>query len=250
MKEKLILGIILILLFQNLFAKEEVIAKIDEASGICYSKKSNTLFVVGDEGYIYELSLNGKILKQQYYKNYDFEGITIDEENSLLLVAVEGEDEIFIYSKKSLKYKSKISIKREYKKVKVLKKGGDGLEGITLYKNKIYISNQSNKKYPKKDSSFIAIIDYDLAKKKQKIKEIIDPKYKDIAGLSFHNDILYFVSDKKSLLVKYNLKKQKVLKEFKLNPKHSQEGITFDKDGNLYIADDNGQILKIKDFVK
>lgn len=240
----------MISLFNNLLAKEKIISKIPEASGICFSKKSNSLFVVGDEGYIYELSLKGEILRKKHMGNFDFEGIAIDEKNALILVAVEGKDDIFIYSKDNLKLKSKISINRKYKDIKVLKKGGDGLEGITLYKNKIYIANQSNKKYPKEDSSFIAILDYDLSKKKLKIKDIIDTKHKDIAGLSFYKDTLYFVSDKNSLLVKYDIENRKVIKEYKLNKKFAQEGIAFDNKGNLYIADDKGKILKIKDFEK
>lgn len=249
MIKRILLGFILISIFQNLFAKEETIANIPEASGICFSKKSNTLFVVNDEGYIYELSLKGEILRKKHMGNYDFEGITIDEINSLLLVAVEGKDDVFIYSKNSLEFKSKISIDREFNKIKVLKKGGDGLEGITLHKNKLYLANQSNKKFPKEDSSIIGILDYDLKSKKQKIKKIIALNYKDIAGLSFFEDKLYFVSDKKSLLVKYNIKKNKAIKEYKLNKKFAQEGITFDNKGNLYIADDNGEILKIKLFL-
>lgn len=58
--------ILLLLTFsQNLFAKEKVIAKIPEASGIVYSEKSNTLFVVNDEGTIYEVSLRGKIKREK-----------------------------------------------------------------------------------------------------------------------------------------------------------------------------------------
>jgi uncharacterized protein YjiK len=58
------------------------------------------------------------------------------------------------------------------------------------------------------------------------------------------------VSDDHSLLIEYDLKKQKTKKEYKLTNYYAQEGITFDKKGNLYIADDGGNILKIKDFKK
>jgi uncharacterized protein YjiK len=58
------------------------------------------------------------------------------------------------------------------------------------------------------------------------------------------------ISDDHSLLIEYDLKKQKTKKEYKLTNYYNQEGITFDKKGNLYIADDGGNILKIKDFKK
>lgn len=247
---KLILGILIIMSVNNIFAKEKIIAKIPEASGIAYSYKSNTLFVVNDEGSIYELSLKGDILRKEKLGKYDLEGIAVDDENNLLLLAIEGNDEILILSKNKLKKKHKISIKREYKGVKVLKKGNDGIEGLTLYKNKIYASNQSKNRYPKEDSSIIVIIDYDLKKKKQKIKDIIDHGFIDIAGLTFYKDILYMISDKENLLIQYDIKLKKVIRKQKLPKKYAQEGITFDDKGNLYIADDNGQILIIEDYKK
>ena len=235
---------------QNLLAKEKVIAKIPEASGISYSKKSNTLFVVNDEGSIYEITRKGKILRNEKIGKYDFEGIVVDDEKNLLLVAVEGDDNILVLSKDDMSEKKEISIKRKFDGVKVLKKGGDGIEGLALYKNEIYASNQSTNKYPKADSSVIVIIDYDLSKTKQKIKRIINHGFKDIAGLTFYKDILFMVSDKESLLIQYDMKKHKVIKKEKLNKKFAQEGIAFDKKGHLYIADDKGQIIKIKDYLK
>lgn len=249
MKKNLI--IVLIVLFtNNIFAKEKVIAKIPEASGISYSYKSNTLFVVNDEGSIYEINLEGQILREKKIGKLDLEGIAVDDDNDLLLLAVEGDDEILILSKKKLKKKHKISIKREYKGVKVLKKGDDGLEGIALYKNKIYLSNQSKNKYPKEDSSVVVIVDYDLKKKKQKIENIINHGFIDIAGLTFYDDILFMISDKENLLIQYDIKRKKAIKKEKLSKKYAQEGIAFDKNGNLYIADDNGQILKIDNYKK
>ncbi|TLP41161.1 SdiA-regulated domain-containing protein [Arcobacter arenosus] len=252
MKMKRILLIILIFsgLVQNMLAKEIIISKIQEASGITYSEKSNTLFVVADEGSIYELTLEGKILRQKEIGKYDFEGVAVDDKKDILLVAIEGKDKILVLSKKNFKKKKEISIKREFNGIKVLKKGDDGIEAIAILKDKIYLSNQSDKPYPKEDSSVIVVIDYDLKKKKQKIKEIINHGYKDIAGLTFYKNNLFMVSDDHSLLIEYDLKKQKTKKEYKLTNYYAQEGITFDKKGNLYIADDGGNILKIKDFKK
>ncbi len=246
----LLIGFILINFIPNIFAKEKVIAKVPEASGISYSKKSNTLFVVNDEGSIYELTKKGNILRKVKIGNYDFEGIVVDDEKELLLVAIEGDEAILVLSKKDMSKQKKISIKRKFDGVKLLKKGGDGIEGLALYNNELYASNQSNKKYPKADSSVIVVIDYDLNKTKQKIKRIINHGFKDIAGLTFYKDILFMVSDKESLLIQYDLKKKKVIKKDKLSKKFAQEGITFDNKGTLFIADDNGKILKMKDFIK
>jgi uncharacterized protein YjiK len=248
--KKIILGIILIMSIQNLFAKEKVIAKIPEASGIGYSSKSNSLFVVNDEGTVYELSKKGKILREKKIGKYDFEGIVVDDEKNLLLIALEGDDDILVLKKENFEKQAQISIKRKYAGVNILKKGGDGIEGIALYKNKIYVSNQSNKKYPKADSSVIVVIDYNLSKKKVKIEKVINHKLTDISGLTFYKDILYMISDNNNFIVSYDLKKKKILKKDKLPKKFAQEGITFDNKGNLFIADDNGQILKIKKYLE
>ena len=53
------------------------------------------------------------------------------------------------------------------------------------------------------------------------------------------------VSDKEELLIKYDLKKDKVLWSKKL-PQFAQEGIAFDKKGFIYFADDNGAVLKYR----
>lgn len=243
---KKVLIICLIFTLQTLFAKEKIISKIPEASGIVYSKNSNSLFVVNDEGTIYEISKKGKILREKKIGKYDFEGITVDEKNSLLLLAIEGEEKILILDQKSFEIKKKISIKREFQGVKLLKKGADGIEGLTLHKNKIYASNQSKKHYPKEDSSVIVILDYKLNKKRLKIQDIIDPKITDISGMTFFEDNLILISDKNNLLIKYDIKNKKILEKIKLSKKYAQEGVTFDDKGKLYIADDNGQVLKYK----
>ncbi|WP_174247184.1 SdiA-regulated domain-containing protein [Arcobacter sp. LA11] len=248
--KKILLGILIIMSVQNLFAKEKVIAKIPEASGISYSTKSNSLFVVNDEGSLYELSKKGKILREKKIGKYDFEGIVVDDKNNVLLLAIEGKENILILSKDDFKKINEISVKRTYEGVKVLKKGSDGIEGIALKNNKIYLSNQSNKLYPKNDSSVIVIINYDLKKKKQKIENIINHGLTDISGLTFIGDILYMISDNNNFIVSYDINKKKILKKDKLPKKFAQEGIAFDKKGNLYIADDKGQILKIKKYLE
>ena len=251
MKKRFIMFLLLPLLsFQNLSAKEKVIAKIPEASGICYSSKSNTLFIVNDEGLLYELSTKGKILRKEKIGKYDLEAITIDEKNNLLLLANEKKDSILVVKKENFKLLKKIKIDRKYKGKKILKKGSDGIEGLVLFNNKLYAANQSNKKYPKEDSSVIVVLDYNLEKKKLKIEDIIDPKITDISGLTVYEDILYIVSDKNSQILSYNIKKSKITKKEKLPKKYAQEGIAFDEKANLYIADDKGKILKIKNYLK
>ena len=243
---KLFIYLLLFLSFFNTAcAKTHKIASIPEASGICYASSSDTLFVVHDEGKVYEISKSGDILRHKFVGKYDFEGVACDSKKGLLYVAVEKDDSIFTLSMKSLEVLQKSAIRRTYNGKLLLKKDKKrGLEGISFDEDYFYVANQSKKAYPKKDSSVIVKVKRKL-KKNMKIVGIIDPKHPDISGLFVKGDILYMLSDTKNKLYAYSLKKKKIIKKYKL-PKFAQEGVTFDNSGNIYLADDNGAVFKYK----
>ena len=239
--KKIVLALLLIVCVG--FAKNHKIVKIPEASGICYCKDSKSLFVVSDRGIVYQITPHGKILREKKIGKYDFEGIAC--QNSDLLIAVEGSESVLVLDKKNFKIKKEVKINRKYQSKMVIKKDKEhGIEGITVINGKIYLSNQSYKKYPNKDASIVFQIST-IEKKKAKIEKIIKHNLVDIAGLDYHNGFLYMVSDKKNLLIKYNLKQKKVIKKMKL-PHFAMEGIAFDEVGNIYFADDEGEVLKYK----
>jgi len=206
------------------------IANIPEASGICFLKESKELIVVNDEGWIYRLKTNGKIVEKKHLGDYDFEGVTTYK--GKLLLAVEDKNAIFVVDKKSFKIIKKVKIKK-HKDIKKSKK--QGIEAITVLDGEIYLSHQA--------SAIFKISGID--KKKAKITKVYKHNFKDIAGFSVKDGFLYMTSDKKNLLIKYDIKNAKILQKIKL-PKSAQEGICFDDKDNVYIADDNGQILKYK----
>jgi len=244
---KTIIALFVLCSMLNLNAK--TIAKIPEASGICYIPKTNILIVVNDEGWIYKLTPKGDIKRKFFLGKYDLEGITYDEKNDKLLVAVEGDESILVLNRRSLELEKEIKIKRKFDGVEVLKKSKKtGLEAIAIDENgDIYVSNQSKIIYNKKlkENASVILKVGSLNKKKAKIKEVYNHGYIDIAGLTFHDGYLYMTSDKKNLLIKYDLKNNKTIKKIKLD-KSAQEGICFDDKNNIYIADDNGAILKYK----
>ena len=235
----------LIMFFTSCSHSDDVLVHIPEASGICYAKNTNSLFVANDEGSVFEISTDGKILRKKRLGKYDLEGVACDSKKGKLYFAVEGDDTILIVNQKTLAIQKEVRIKRKFKKVTVLKKDKkNGLEGITITPNGIYLSNQSTKKWPKSDPSVLIKINA-LKKKKVAIKNIVDHGYKDIAGLSFHNGYLYMVSDSENLLIKYDLKTKKTISTKKL-PEAAYEGVTFDNHDHIYFADDNGKVLKQK----
>jgi len=226
------------------FAKEDhVIANVPEASGICFSKYSNTLFVANDEGRVYELSTDGKILRKKRLGDYDLEGVACNDKKAQLYFVVEGSDNILVVKQKRLKVIKKININREYKgRTLLVKDKKRGLEGITMDDKYFYLSNQSERKYPRSDPSVIVKIDRVIRKKANK-KGVIDHKQLDIAGLAMHNGYLYMVSDTENKLIQYDIQRDKIVSVKKL-PDFAQEGVTFDDQGYIYFADDNGRVLK------
>ncbi len=226
--------------------KDHIIAKIPEASGICYHPHFKTLFAVSDQGKLYELTTKGKILRKRDIGNYDLEGITCDLIHNRLLAVDEGRDNILIINPKTLRIQKKISVERSFQGHKILVKDKEyGLEGITIDPTgTVYISNQSYRKFPAKDPSVIALVK-EISGKKTAILSLIDPGRRDISGLCYRNGYLYMVSDSNDRLYRYNFKTKKIDFSAKL-PKFAQEGITFDEKGNIYFANDNGTILKYK----
>jgi uncharacterized protein YjiK len=220
------------------------IVKIPEASGICFSPHRGTLFVAHDEGIIYEISKEGKILRKKNLGKLNLEGVACDDEKGRLLLAIEGKDNILIVKQKNFKKIGKININRNYKKRIILKKDWKkhGLEGICVVKNSIFLSNQSKKFLPKKDPSIVIRVSKNV-KKKGDILELYSHGHKDIAGLTYHDKHLFMVSDTENLLIKYDIEKKKVVGSAPL-PKFAQEGVAFDDEENIYITNDKGGVFK------
>jgi uncharacterized protein YjiK len=230
MYKKLLLSLLVISTLQADSKNLTKIANIPEASGIDYSKSTNTLFVANDEGKIYEISTNGKILREKKVCKCDLEGIS-DYNKKEFLAIDEKSDTILYISKESLKIKDKLKIDKSITK-KIKKDKKEGFEAISYDGEYIYLGLQS-----KKAPSYIIVID----KKGNLIKKIeIDTK--DIAGLKAIDNNLYALSDKKDTIYKIDLKNNQVIDKSKVKAK-DQEGITY-INNRLYIADDSGSVYK------
>ncbi len=210
------------------------IAKIPEASGISYCNNSDTLVVASDEGSYYEINPQGKIVQKVKLGKYDLEGVVCEDEQFVFAIENKG---ILIVDRKTGK-KKKVHVDTSYqgKKRKLFDKK-EGVEGIAKVDNTVYLAKQSKKK----KRSFIAVVK--LIPYPGRIVDIIEHHIADTAGLTYHNGYLYMVSDKKDKLIKYDLGKKKIVQKVKLG-KGAWEGIAFDKKGFVYLADDDGRVVK------
>ena len=212
----------------------EKIVKIPEASGISYCHSSDTLIVANDEGRYYEINRKGKILQKVKLGKYDLEGIVCEDEEFIFVIENKG----LLFVDRKTKKKKKVIVDTSYqgKKLKLFGKK-EGIEGIAKVDNMVYLAKQSKKK----KRSFIAVVR--LTPYPSRIVDVIEHHIADTAGLSYHEGYLYMVSDKEDLLIKYDLEKRKSVQKIKLE-KGAWEGIAFDSKGYVYLADDDGRVVK------
>ena len=232
--KKIFIKIVTLALLLNLTAcgKEKssnIIATIPEASGISFCKGSKSLVVANDEGAFYELSLEGKVLQHHQLGDYDLEGVVCQKEH--FIFAIE-DGALLSVERKTLKSKR---FKVKGQGFKISKK--HGIEGITKIDDFYYLTIQSKKR---KKSKILLV---KLGKNYAKVVKTIHHRIIDSAGMEYHDKNLFIVSDREERLYRYDLKREKILKTIKL-PKFAQEGVTFDNEGYIYFADDNGAVLK------
>ena len=182
-------------------------------------------------------------------KNHDFEGIAYDAKNDEILVAIEGSDNVLVLTR-DLNVKNTINVDRRDDNGRLIleKDPENGLEGIAVDNGDIYLSNQSFNKLPASDPSVVIKID-PVNADEAKIAEVIDHGFDNISGLAFYKGYLYMVTDSGNMLIKYDLKTKRVINTVKIKTFDdrlkgaSVEGITFDNDGNIYFANDNGNTV-------
>lgn len=212
------------------------IAKIPEASGLSYCQSTDTLIVANDEGSYYEITTKGKILKKVKLGKFDLEGVVCEEEQ--MIFVREDKGLLLVDRKRGTKKKVIIDTFYDGKKLPLFDKK-DGVEGIAKVGNILYLAKQSKKK----KKSFIAVVK--MTPYPSRVIDVIEHHIADTAGLTYHDGSLYMVSDKEDLLIKYDLDKKKSIQKIKLE-KGAWEGIAFDNKGKVYLADDDGRVMKYK----
>lgn len=232
-----------------------------EPSGIVFSKRRGTLFIVDDEGDICELLTDGTLLQQGHIAKTDLEGITTNPASGLLYVIDEKAGTILELDPNRLEVQRRFTIKTApgYRHPATIK-NNRGFEAITFV---------ANPAHPFGGSFFLAnhgrITDNaaDLAR----VYEVAVPIHSnnnpeqspdqsatiirsftlgitDLSGLH-HDDnagLLYLISDAHDRLIL--LTSDGAEQASYTLPGKNQEGITLDAEGYLYIAEDSGDIIK------
>lgn len=227
-----------------------------EPSGICFHPLRKTLFVVSDEGEIAEIKTDGTPIFNQKIPG-DLEGIAVDPQTGLLYVVVEGEDVILEYEPDEKKVLRRFPVDREYQgqpEFLQTQEGYDnGIESIAFVPDpnhpeggRFYIGNQW-------DPPCIMEVRVPLRSSRGKSAEarilrVLPFQLDDPAAMFYDSRTGYLnvVSDADNILVEIT-QEGKLIKEYAFLG-DNQEGITRDNEGYLYIAQDSGGILKVKDL--
>lgn len=196
---------------------------IPEPSDICYNPKTDTFFIVSDNGILFETDKEGQVLRKVNDKGADYEGVFSDDKNTYALS--ETHRTIAVYDNESLRKIRTLSIPYSGARNK-------GFEAITFNKSK-----NSFIVLTEKDPLLLFELDSDF-----KVKNQIDlaAVASDISAATWHNDFLWLLSDESMLLLKLNPLTYEVVEKWSL-PVINPEGLTFDAAGNLMITCDDMQ---------
>jgi len=228
-----------------------------EPSGICFHPQRKTLFVVSDEGEIAEIETDGTPVFNLKIPG-DLEGVTVNPQSGLLYIVCEGRDVILEFDPDKKEVIRKFPMNREFEgDPNFLQKqeGGydNGIESIAFVSDEnhpeggtFYIGNQW-------DPSCIMEVLVPLKSSQTETAEariirVLPFKMDDPAAMYYDSKtrLLNVVSDADNILVEITLE-GKLVNEYAFLG-DEQEGITLDDKGYLYIAQDSGGIIKVKDL--
>lgn len=197
--------------------------KIPEPSDICGDSKTENFFVVSDDGILYEIDQNGKMIKKIVESDADFEAVYVDD-NKVYAVN-ERHRKVCIYDRSSLK---------KVRTLTVPYGGGRnrGFEALTFNSSKnnfILVTEKDPITLFELDSNFQITNQFDLSK-----------IARDISAASFHNNAVWLLSDEDRTIYKLDPFSYEILSKWLL-PVINPEGLAFDQAGNLLITCDDMQ---------
>lgn len=230
--------------------------KLTEPSGACYHEARGTIFVVSDEGEVAEINKDGTPIANYKVKG-DLEAITVVPETGLLYVAAEGEDVILEFDPETGEVKRRFPIDRTFDgDPDFLKKQtaeyDNGIESMTFVPNPghpeggtFYVGNQWDP--PMIMEVFVPLKSSRAPEAKARIIRVLPFKMDDPAAMYFDpkTRLLNIVGDADNILVEITLD-GKLVKQYAFLG-DNQEGLCRDDEGYLYITQDNGGIIKVKD---
>lgn len=256
--------------------------RMKEPSGICFHPGRGTLFVVSDQGWLYEVATDGrnpqdpevsylravKLLRKglrgnlgltQYKGLTDYEAITCDPATGLLYIGVEDDEVLLEVDPETLQIREEFPIIRTLPDGRKLR-GYDnqGLEGLCFIPDvqksqylTFLFANQSYTFDWLENPSAVFRLQLSRSESPPRPAYIIgEPIQAGLLDLSaLHYDaaaqVVYVVGNAHDIVAQVAWPSGELLRWCRL-PGEYQEGLTMDDDGYWYIAQDQGGVLKIE----
>jgi uncharacterized protein YjiK len=231
--------------------------KIPEPSGICFDPARRVLFVVSDEGWLYEITREGAPISHWRLPG-DLEAVTLDPQTGLLYVVIEGEDVILEFDRDRGEISRRFPINRSFrgdpdflqKQTRAYDNGVECLvfvpDGNSPEGGVFYAGNQWDP--PMMMELAVPIRTSWAPEAEARIVRVLPCRIDDPAGVYYdpRTRLLNVVSDADNILYEVTLQ-GRIVRRFAF-PGNDQEGLARDDQGYLYIAQDSGGIIKIKDL--
>ena len=197
---------------------------MDEPSDIVRDSTTGNLYIVGDDGWLYECNAQGHILRTAPAPGVDYEGVEL--RGDTIYVADERGRQICCYKKTDLSLLGSVP----------LPYGGPpnkAFEGIAWNEAKHCFAVVIEK-----EPTLIWELDSNL----HPIKEYPFPMASDLSGVRWHNGYMYLLSDEDACVLKCDPNDYTILEKIKINV-INPEGICFVDDSTLLICSDDMQEL-------
>jgi len=205
--------------------EQKIYLSIPEPSDICIHPNGKSLFIVSDNGYLFETNMDGTIIRQADYIGLDCEGVYADEH--YVYVVEEFSRKIKVFDIQNLQLERTVLL--EYNGAR-----NSGYEAMTFNKakNKFVLLTEKNPIYL-----------FELDENLQRVNEIdLSHISRDISAAAYHNNHLWLLGDEDRTVYQLNPLTYEVLKSWRL-PVINPEGLTFDHQGNMLILSDDMQLL-------
>ncbi len=212
---------------------QKIRLKIEEPSGLSLGS-NNTLWTVSDRtNNIYNISLDGKILKEIPFNGNDLEGVFFNKNDYSLWIVQEANREIIkLDTTGNILFRKKLNLPQT--------QINSGLEGICGNANSIFLINE------KKTKLWIKLTSKFFIEESERLRFS-----KDISGITYDEKRKEFwiVSDQSQLLFRWT-KRKGLTKSYKLFIR-KPEGIAIDTaNDQLYIVSDKTNELFIYKITK
>jgi uncharacterized protein YjiK len=231
--------------------------RLREPSGICYHGQRRTLFVVSDEGELAEIKTDGTPVANWMIRG-DLESIDVVPETGLLYVGIEGEDVILEFDPEKGAVTRRFPIERAFEgNPEFLKRQmtsyDNGIESIAFVPDRrhpeggtFFIGNQWDP--PMVMEVLIPLKSVRAEEAAARIIRVLPYLMDDPAAMYYDSKTgrLNIVSDADNILIEVT-REGKIVKQYAFLG-NDQEGVCRDDQGYLYIAQDSGGILRVRDL--